>query len=72
MMLERTIWKCLYMFTKALIILFCDQYLHKPTIRDIHQRYLAHENKHGFHGMPRSREIQTPVPYEQKITFMHC
>lgn len=52
MMSKRTTWKCLYKFAKALITFFCDQYLHKPTISDIHQLYLAHENKHELHGMP--------------------
>lgn len=38
-------------FFKVVIILYHDRYLRKPTINDIYQLYMTHENKHEFPRM---------------------
>ncbi|KAL7605017.1 hypothetical protein Lser_V15G17409 [Lactuca serriola] len=50
-MLEHTVRDSVYTFCKVICLVYGRQYLHKPTISDIHQLYTVHEGKHGFPGM---------------------
>ncbi|KAI3800084.1 hypothetical protein L1987_35392 [Smallanthus sonchifolius] len=50
-MSERTIRSCIYKFSKAIILLYGQKYLRKPSASDIQQLYAFHEAKHGFVGM---------------------
>ncbi|CAI9300998.1 unnamed protein product [Lactuca saligna] len=48
---ERTAVEYVDWFSACVYEVFHEQYLHKPTQRDIERLYLAHEERHGFSGM---------------------
>ncbi|GJW49033.1 putative nuclease HARBI1 [Tanacetum coccineum] len=43
--------KCLQMFCKAIMELYGEEFLRKPTYTDMEKLYAYHEEKHGFPGM---------------------
>ncbi|GKC79820.1 ALP1-like protein, partial [Tanacetum coccineum] len=43
--------KCLQMFCKAIMELYGEEFLRKPTYTDMEKLYAYHEEKHGFLGM---------------------
>nr|GEX87694.1 reverse transcriptase domain-containing protein [Tanacetum cinerariifolium] len=49
---EHTARNCLDNFNKCIIDLYMSKYLRKPTLADVKKIYNAHENIHGFSGMP--------------------
>ena len=50
-MSESMVRKCMFMFCKAVVRLYGDIYLRKPTHADIQRIYALHESRHGFPGM---------------------
>ncbi|XP_023743730.1 uncharacterized protein LOC111891901 [Lactuca sativa] len=49
-MFERTAKESLYRLAMGVVETFADVYLHKPSLNDIQQLYVAHEERHGFLG----------------------
>ncbi|GKC97809.1 hypothetical protein Tco_1168084 [Tanacetum coccineum] len=43
--------KCLQMFCKAIMELYGEEFLRKPTYTDLEKLYAHHEEKHEFLGM---------------------
>ena len=50
-MSHHTTWESQYKFTRIISLVYGQQYLHKPTINDVHQLYTVHESKHWFPGL---------------------
>ncbi|XP_023742429.1 uncharacterized protein LOC111890552 [Lactuca sativa] len=50
-MSERTARESLYLLARGVVETFGDQYLCKPSLHDMQQLYVAHEERHGFPGM---------------------
>ncbi|GJU55553.1 ALP1-like protein [Tanacetum coccineum] len=42
---------CLVFFCKAIMELYGEEFLHKPTYNDIENLYARHDEKHGYPGM---------------------
>nr|KAJ0201596.1 hypothetical protein LSAT_V11C600299180 [Lactuca sativa] len=61
---ERTAVECVDWFSACVYEVFHEEYLHKPTQRDIERLYSAHEERHGFPGMLGSLDC-THVAWEK-------
>ncbi|XP_052625013.1 uncharacterized protein LOC111888271 [Lactuca sativa] len=64
---ERTAVECLDWFYACVYEVFHEEYLRKPTQRDIERLYPAHEERHGFPGMLGSL-VCTHVAWEKCLT----
>ncbi|GJS82237.1 ALP1-like protein [Tanacetum coccineum] len=61
--------KCLQMFCKAIMELYGEEFLRKPTYTDMKKLYANQEEKHGFPGMIGSIDC-TDWPWENcPITY---
>ncbi|XP_052627200.1 uncharacterized protein LOC111909886 [Lactuca sativa] len=49
-MSERIARESLYLLARGVVETFGDQYLRKPSLHDMQQLYVAHEERHGFPG----------------------
>ncbi|XP_052620997.1 uncharacterized protein LOC128126878 [Lactuca sativa] len=61
---ERTAVECVDWFSACVYEVFHEEYLRKPTQRDIERLYSAHEERHGFPGMLGSLDC-THVVWEK-------
>ncbi|KAL7618784.1 hypothetical protein Lser_V15G01150 [Lactuca serriola] len=61
---ERTAVECVDWFSACVYEVFHEEYLRKPTQRDIERLYSAHEERHGFPGMLGSLDC-THVAWEK-------
>ncbi|KAL7616034.1 hypothetical protein Lser_V15G02803 [Lactuca serriola] len=61
---ERTAVECVDWFSACVYEVFHEEYLHKPTQRDIERLYSAHEERHGFSSMLGSLDC-THVAWEK-------
>ncbi|XP_023764118.1 uncharacterized protein LOC111912604 [Lactuca sativa] len=61
---ERTAVECVDWFSACVYEVFHEEYLRKPTHRDIERLYPAHEERHGFPGMLGSLDC-THVAWEK-------
>ncbi|KAL7606376.1 hypothetical protein Lser_V15G16987 [Lactuca serriola] len=50
-MSERTARESLYTLSRGVVETFGDVYLRKPSLHDLQELYVAHEERHGFPGM---------------------